>query len=70
MIDWELAERVAGAVAGAPNGETTRPLPGDLDAMAADARRHVTAYARLAARQPADDARDARPAALEDGERR
>ena len=47
MIDWELAERVAGAVAGAPNGETTRPLPGDLDAMAADARWHVTAYARL-----------------------
>jgi coenzyme F420 biosynthesis associated uncharacterized protein len=47
MIDWELAERVAGAVAGAPNGETTHPLPGDLDAMAAYARRHVTAYARI-----------------------
>ena len=47
MIDWSLAERVAGAVAGAPNGETARPLPGDLAAMAADARRHVTAYARI-----------------------
>jgi hypothetical protein len=47
MIDWELAERVAGAVAGAPNGDTGRPLPGDLDAMAVDARRHVSAYARI-----------------------
>jgi coenzyme F420 biosynthesis associated uncharacterized protein len=47
MIDWQLAERVAGAVAGAPNGDTAKPLPGDLDAMAADARRHVVAYARL-----------------------
>jgi len=47
MIDWDLAERVAGAAAGTPNGSSTRPLPGDLDALAADARRHVVAYARL-----------------------
>jgi coenzyme F420 biosynthesis associated uncharacterized protein len=47
MIDWELAERIAAAVAGAPNGDATQPLRGDLGAMAADARRHVSAYARI-----------------------
>jgi coenzyme F420 biosynthesis associated uncharacterized protein len=47
VIDWTLAERVAGAVAGTPNGETAKPLPGDLDAIAADARTRVVAYARL-----------------------
>jgi coenzyme F420 biosynthesis associated uncharacterized protein len=48
VIDWTLAERVAGAVAGSPNGETAKPLPGDLDAMATDARTRVVAYARIA----------------------
>ena len=47
MIDWSLAERVAGAVAGSPNGETAKPLPGDLAAMADDARVRVVAYSRL-----------------------
>ena len=50
MIDWELAERVAGAVAGAPNGDAARPLPGDLGGMADAARERVVAYCRL---QPA-----------------
>jgi len=52
VIDWSLAERVAGAVAGSPNGETAKPLPGDLDAMARDARSRVVAYSRIA---PADE---------------
>jgi coenzyme F420 biosynthesis associated uncharacterized protein len=47
VIDWTLAERVAGAVAGTPNGEAAKPLPGDLDAMAAEARVRVVAYSRL-----------------------
>ena len=47
MIDWTLAERVAGAVAGDPNGDASKPLPGDLAAMAADARVRVVAYSRL-----------------------
>jgi len=47
VIDWTLAERVAGAVAGSPNGETAKPLPGDLAAMADDARVRVVAYSRL-----------------------
>ena len=38
MIDWTLAERVAGSVAGTPNGEAAKPLPGDLEAMATDIR--------------------------------
>jgi coenzyme F420 biosynthesis associated uncharacterized protein len=52
VIDWTLAERVAGAVAGSPNGETTKPLPGDLAAMATEARLRVTAYARI---EPANE---------------
>ena len=52
MIDWSLAERVAGAVAGSPNGESAKPLPGDLDAMARDARTRVVAYARI---EPANE---------------
>jgi len=47
VIDWTLAERVAGAVAGTPNGDSARPLPGDLDAMASEARLRVVAYSRL-----------------------
>ena len=46
VIDWSLAERVAGAVAGSPNGETAKPLPGDLAAMA---RRRARARRRLRA---------------------
>jgi coenzyme F420 biosynthesis associated uncharacterized protein len=52
VIDWTLAERVAGAVAGAPNGEAAKPLPGDLHAMAAEARVRVVAYSRL---EPANE---------------
>ena len=52
MIDWTLAERVAGAVAGAPNGDAAKPLPGDLDAMATEARVRVVAYSRL---EPANE---------------
>jgi coenzyme F420 biosynthesis associated uncharacterized protein len=60
VIDWTLAERVAGAVAGAPNGETAKPLPGDLRAMADEARARVVAYARLepAAKLPAPEGVD------------
>jgi coenzyme F420 biosynthesis associated uncharacterized protein len=47
VIDWTLAERVAGAVAGTPNGDSAKPLPGDLDAMATEARVRVVAYSRL-----------------------
>jgi coenzyme F420 biosynthesis associated uncharacterized protein len=52
VIDWTLAERVAGAVAGAPNGEAAKPLPGDLGAMASEARVRVVAYSRL---EPANE---------------
>jgi coenzyme F420 biosynthesis associated uncharacterized protein len=48
MVDWGLAERVAGAVAGGEDAPA--PLPGDLHAMATRATEHVSAYARL---QPA-----------------
>jgi coenzyme F420 biosynthesis associated uncharacterized protein len=47
VIDWEMAERVAGAVAGTPNGDAARPLPGDLAAMTATAQERVVGYARL-----------------------
>ena len=46
-IDWGLAERVAGAVSGSPNGEVARPLPGELEAMADAAQTGVVAYTRL-----------------------
>jgi coenzyme F420 biosynthesis associated uncharacterized protein len=42
MIDWGLAARVGGLVAGDPPGGTA--LAGDLDALAADARERVVAY--------------------------
>jgi coenzyme F420 biosynthesis associated uncharacterized protein len=47
VIDWTLAERVAAGVAGTPNGEAAKPLPGDLHGMAAEARVRVIAYSRL-----------------------
>ena len=52
MIDWDMAERVAGAVAGTPNGDAGKPLPGDLAAMATEARVRVVAYSRL---EPANE---------------
>src|SRR5919202_3779280 len=42
-----MAERVAGAVAGTPNGDAGKPLPGDLGAMATEARLRLIAYSRL-----------------------
>jgi coenzyme F420 biosynthesis associated uncharacterized protein len=46
MIDWDLAEKVAGAVAGTPaNG--AKPLPGELGPMAEAAREGVVGYSRL-----------------------
>ena len=47
-----MAERVAGAVAGTPNGDAGKPLPGDLAAMATEARVRVVAYSRL---EPANE---------------
>jgi coenzyme F420 biosynthesis associated uncharacterized protein len=44
MIDWPLAERIAGTVA---REGSTRPLDGDLVAICADAETRVTAYAEL-----------------------
>jgi coenzyme F420 biosynthesis associated uncharacterized protein len=44
VIDWPMAERIAGAVAG---GGDAAPLPGDLDAICADAQERVVGYARL-----------------------
>jgi coenzyme F420 biosynthesis associated uncharacterized protein len=46
-IDWGLADRIAGAVSGSPNGEVARPLPGELEAMSEAARAGVVAYTRL-----------------------
>lgn len=45
MIDWSLARRIAKLVAGAP--PPTVRLPGDLGAMAQDARERVIAYTGL-----------------------
>jgi coenzyme F420 biosynthesis associated uncharacterized protein len=49
MIDWDLAERVGVGVAGLGDGadRTADSLPGDLEAMAAQARDGVVAYARM-----------------------
>ena len=49
MIDWILAARLAGLVAGA--GES-RPPAGDLDALAADARDRVARYTGLTPARP------------------
>jgi coenzyme F420 biosynthesis associated uncharacterized protein len=45
MIDWTVAEKLGGYVAGDPPGGTA--LAGDLDAVAADARERVALYTRL-----------------------
>jgi coenzyme F420 biosynthesis associated uncharacterized protein len=47
MIDWDLAEKVGGAVAGSPPADGVKPLPGELGPMAQSARERVVAYARL-----------------------
>jgi len=44
MIDWPLAERIAGRVSGSGN---PTPLPGDLAAICADGAARVIAYSRL-----------------------
>jgi coenzyme F420 biosynthesis associated uncharacterized protein len=49
MIDWILAERIAGYVAGSGDGR----LPtADLDALAVESKRRVTAYTGLEPAQP------------------
>ncbi len=50
MIDWSLARRVSRLVAG-PIAPTVR-LPGDLEAMSADAETRVVAYTGLTPRGP------------------
>jgi coenzyme F420 biosynthesis associated uncharacterized protein len=50
MIDWGLAERVGGFVAGEPEGGTV--LAGDLDAFTKDAIERVTAYTGLRPMRP------------------
>ena len=45
MIDWPLTRRVARLAAGTPVGEPV--LPGDLDALAADAEQRVVVYTGL-----------------------
>jgi coenzyme F420 biosynthesis associated uncharacterized protein len=45
LIDWPLARRVARFAAGTPAGSPG--LPGDLDALAADAEQRVVAYTGL-----------------------
>ncbi len=44
-IDWGVAEKIAGGVAGTPSGGTA--LAGDLAAICADARERVAAYTGL-----------------------
>ena len=68
VIDWTLAERVAGAVAGSPNGETAKPLP---RRPRHDGRRGARARRRLRApraRERPPAARGRRPRRLDDGE--
>jgi coenzyme F420 biosynthesis associated uncharacterized protein len=45
MVDWSLARRIAVQVAGSPAAPDA--LPGDLDAICADARERVVAYTGL-----------------------
>ena len=49
MIDWTLAQRIAGGVAGAPDpgSNAAGELPGDLVEMTERAREGVVAYTRL-----------------------
>ncbi len=49
MIDWVLAEKIAGYVAG--NGDATPPAV-DLPALAVESERRVVAYTRLAPNRP------------------
>ena len=52
-VDWGIARKVGGAVAGeAPEGASPPLLPGDLIGMCEDAERRVVAYTKL---QPADE---------------
>lgn len=55
MIDWQLAQRIAGQIAGAGD---TAPLAGDLDEICVDARERVVGYAEASRR-----ARSRRPRA-------
>jgi coenzyme F420 biosynthesis associated uncharacterized protein len=50
MIDWSVAERLAGFVASEPPGGTA--LAGDLDAFTADALERVPAYTQLTPARP------------------
>jgi coenzyme F420 biosynthesis associated uncharacterized protein len=50
MIDWGLARRVARFAAGTPSGSPA--LPGDLDALAADAEHRVVEYTGLVPGSP------------------
>ncbi len=49
MIDWTLAQRIAGGVAGGPglDADAERALPGDLVEMTQRAREGVVAYTRM-----------------------
>ncbi len=49
MIDWVLAERIAGYVAGSGDGRVPKA---DLDALAAESEQRVTAYTGLQPTQP------------------
>ena len=51
MIDWILAEKLAGYVAGSARADS-RPPRGDLDALAADAETRVALYTGLTPTRP------------------
>jgi coenzyme F420 biosynthesis associated uncharacterized protein len=55
VIDWAMAERVAGIVAGESAGPPAVDLAGDLDAVAVDARERVVAYTGLRPERPIPD---------------
>jgi coenzyme F420 biosynthesis associated uncharacterized protein len=50
MIDWVLARRIGGFVAGQPPGGTA--LAGDLDAIATDARERIERYTGMTPQRP------------------
>jgi len=60
MIDWTLAERIAGGVAEAGSSGRRGELPGDLEALAEDARERIVALTGLVpqARVPPPEAVD------------